>query len=71
MTIYHFRVKIVMRSYGIYSESQFSVTLHSLGVCSVKLTEWLERLTPNAKVATVLGSIPGSLLTQWNLRGDK
>ncbi len=30
--------------------------------------EWLERLTANAEVAAILGSIPS---TQWNLRGGK
>jgi hypothetical protein len=29
--------------------------------------EWLERLTANVEVATVLGSIPASSRTQWNL----
>ncbi len=34
------------------------------------LNELLDRLNVNAKVATVLGSMPASSDTQWNLRGE-
>jgi hypothetical protein len=37
------------------------------GTNIVDLAEWLERLTANAVVASVLGLIPAS----WNLRGDR
>jgi hypothetical protein len=36
------------------------------------LASWLERLTANAPVATVLGSFPASVASaQWNLRGGR
>ncbi len=34
--------------------------MRDLAECGLDLAEWLERLTANAKVATVLGSIPAS-----------
>jgi hypothetical protein len=35
----------------------------SLPVDATDVAEWLERLTANAKIATVLGSIPASSVT--------
>jgi hypothetical protein len=38
--------------------------------CGRDLAEWLERLTANSEVVTVLGSIFSSS-THWNLRGGR
>jgi hypothetical protein len=50
-----FRCALVL--YGSVLLQRFPVEFHN---CGTDLAEWLERLTANAGVATVLGSIPAS-----------